>query len=77
MDDADNTLPCILADCATAADLDRYVIKHAIIVQHLVSKMAKEANISESKIRTLYATWADMAVEEFEDTRLFSDRKLH
>jgi hypothetical protein len=77
MDDADTALACILADCATSDDLKRYITKHAIIVQHLVCCMFEDRNHTEERIRTLYAHWADMAVEQSEDTRAFPGRKLH
>ena len=77
MDDADTAIACILSDCATADDLRRYIMMHAIIVQHLVCRLGKEVNQSEAGIRTLYATWADIAVEQFEDWRAFPGTTLH
>ena len=77
MNEADAALAAILADCATDDDLTRYIMKHAVIVQHLVCRMGKSVNQTEAGIRTLYATWADMAVEQLEDPRTFPGRTFH
>ena len=77
MNEADAALAAILADCATDDDLTRQIRKHAIIVQHLVCYMGKSADTTEAAIRTLYDTWADMAVEEFKDPGTFLGRKYH
>jgi len=77
MDDADAALAAILADCASDDDLQRYIIKHAIIVQRLACCMVKGVDHAEARIRTLYADFADMAVEHIGDSRVFADRKLH
>jgi hypothetical protein len=77
MDDADAALAGILADCANDDDLQRYIIKHAIIVQRLACCMVKDADHAEARIRTLYADFADMAVEHIGDSRVFPGRKLH
>ena len=42
MDDLDTEIACILADCASDDDLQRYIIKHAKIVQRLACCMVKE-----------------------------------
>lgn len=77
MDDADTAMACIAAECETVDDLTRHIMKHALIVQHLVCRMGKEIHQSEAGIRTLYADWADMAVEQFQDPRAFPGRKPH
>jgi hypothetical protein len=77
MDDADTAIACILADCTTADDLKRYIMTHALIVQHLVCCAVKDVDQTEARIRALYANWADMAVEQFEDPRAFPGRKPH
>jgi hypothetical protein len=77
MDDADAALASILADCASDDDLQRYIIKHAIIVQRLACCMVKGRDYGEARIRRLYADWADMAVEHIGDSRVFPGRKLH
>ena len=77
MNEADAALAAILADCATDDDLTRYIMKHAVIVQHLVCRMGKSVNQTEEGIRTLYATWADMAVEQLEDPRTFPGTTYH
>ena len=77
MIEADAALAAILADCATDDDLKRYIIKHAIIVRHLVCRLGKPIDQTEAAIRTLYALWADMAVEELNDSRTFSGTTYH
>jgi len=77
MDEADATLVKILADCANDDDLQRYIMKHATIVQRLACCMVKGANHAEVRIRQLYADLADMAVEHIGDSRVFPGRKLH
>lgn len=77
MDDTATELACILADCGNADDLSRYLMKHAVIVPHLVCLMGKEVRQSEAGIRTLYATWADMAAEQFQEPRTVPGKKLH
>jgi hypothetical protein len=77
MDDRDTEFAGILADCASDDDLQRHIIKHALIVQHLVCYLVKERNHSEARIRNLYANFADMAVEKLRDPRLFAHRTLH
>lgn len=65
----------ILADCASAEDLNHYILTLAIIAQNLVCCMGNQVHRSESGIRTLYSTWADIAVEQFEDPRALPCRK--
>ena len=77
MNEADAALAAILAECATDDDLERTIIKHALIVQHLVCRMGKSAHTTEAAVRTLYATWADMAVEQLNDPRTFPGMKYH
>jgi hypothetical protein len=77
MDDADDALACILAHCKSADDLNHYIMKYAIIVHYLVCCMAKEVHQTEDGIRTLYSTWADMAVEQLKDPRSFPSKKPH
>ena len=79
MNEADAALAAILADCATDDDLTRYIMKHAVIVQHLVCRVGKSVHQTrtEADIRTLYASWADMAVEQLKDPRTFPGRKYH
>ena len=77
MDDADTAIACIVAECETVDDLMRHIMKHALIVQHLVCRMGKEVHQSETGIRTLYVDWADLAVEQFHDSRAFPGRKPH
>lgn len=77
MDDTDAALACILADCKSSDDLKRNIAKFAIIVQVLVCCMAREVNQAEAGIRALYSTWADMAVEQFDDPRAFPGKKPH
>jgi hypothetical protein len=77
MDEADAALAYILADCATDDDLERHIMKHAIIVQPLVCCVVKDLDHTEARIRTLYANWADMAVEHLDDSRGFPGRRLH
>lgn len=77
MDDTETDSQSILADAATDAELTRAIITHAVIVQHLVCRMARQAHQSEAGIRALYETWADLAVEEFSDPQGFQRRKPH
>ena len=77
MNEADAALAAILADCKSPDDLKRYIAKFALIVQHLVCCMAKETHQTDAGIRTLYSTWADMAVEQLDDPRTFPSKKPH
>jgi len=77
MDDTDAALADILADCASDDDLQRYIVKHARIVQRLACCMVKDLDDADTRIRTLYADFADMAVEHIGDSRVFPGRKLH
>ena len=77
MDDADAVLADILAECASEADLERHILKHAIIVERLACCMAKNLDHAEARIRTLYADFADLAVEHIGDSRVFPRGKLH
>ena len=77
MDDTDKALVAILTECASDDDLQRYIIKHAKIVQRLACCMVKGLDDAEARIRTLYSDFADMAVEHIADSRVFPGRKLH
>jgi hypothetical protein len=77
MDDVDSALASIFADCASDDDLQPHIIKHAIIVQRLACCMVKGQDHPEKRIRTLYAAFADMAVEHIGDSRPFPRGKLH
>lgn len=77
MEDTATELARILADCGNADDLSRHLMKHAVIVQHLVCLLGKEVRQSEAGIRTLYATWADMAAEQFQGPRTVPGKTLH
>jgi hypothetical protein len=74
---ADAAFANILANCATDGDLEFYVMQHALIVQHLVCHMAKEAHQTEAGIRTLYSTWADMAIKQLNDPRTLNIGTFH
>jgi len=77
MDDTDAVVAYILADCATDDELERHIMKHAIIIQRLVCCLVKDLKHTESRIRTQYADWADMAVEQLDDPRAFPSKKPH
>jgi hypothetical protein len=77
MDDLDIEIACILADCANDDDLLKRIMKHATILQRLVSCMVKGQEHAESRIRTLYTDLADLAVEHVDDSRPFPRGKLH
>ena len=77
MDDAETALADILADCASDDDLQRYIIKHAIIVQRLACRMVGSRDHAEARIRRLYADFANMAVEQIGESGVFPGRKLH
>lgn len=77
MDDVDEALACILADCKNADDMERWIGKFAAIAQQLVCFMGREAHQTEAGIRTLYSTWADMATEQFAEGRRFPSKKPH
>jgi hypothetical protein len=77
MDEADAALADILADCTSDDDLQRYIMKHATIVQRLACCMAKNHDHAEARIRELYADLADLAVKHIGDSRILPARKLH
>jgi hypothetical protein len=77
MDDTDAAVACILADCESAEDIKHQAIKYATIVQRLVCCLVRDLHRPEARIRTLYADWAEMAVEEVADPRAFPVRKPH
>jgi hypothetical protein len=77
MDDLDTEIACILADCASDDDLQRYIIKHAKIVQRLACCMVKDLDDSEARIRTLYSDLAELAVDHIHDSRSYPPVKLH
>jgi hypothetical protein len=77
MDEADAALARILADCASDDDLQRHIMKHAIIVQRLACCMVRDLDHAEARIRELYADLADLAVEHIGDSRILQGRKLH
>ncbi len=76
-DDIEAALASILANCKKPDDVQWYIGTLATIVQHLVCCMAREVNQTESGIRTLYSTWADMAAQQFGDGRGFRSKKPH
>ena len=49
-------------------------MKDVIIIQRLVCCLVKGLKHTESRIRTQYADWADMAVEQLDDPRAFPAR---
>jgi hypothetical protein len=73
MIEADIALRAILADCESDDDLRSHLMKHAMIVQHLICHLVKEIDQDEASIRIVYGKWADMAVTEFEDPLAFVD----
>lgn len=77
MDEIDEELIFILACCETAEQVDRQIIKHATIVQRLVCRAARECHQTEEGVRALYASFADMTVEQLRDVRQFPARKPH
>jgi hypothetical protein len=77
MDEADDALARILADCTSDDDLQRYIIKHAVIVQRLACCMVKDVDHAEARIRQLYSDLADLAVEHIGGSRVFPGRRLH
>ena len=77
MDEADVAVADILADCASDDDLQRYIMKHAAIVQRLACYMVKGQDHAEVRMRQLYADLADLAVEHIDGWRGFPRRKLH
>jgi hypothetical protein len=77
MNEADTALASILDDCLTEDDLAHHIFKHAIIVQHLVGRLGHSAHTTETAIRTLYAAWAEMAVEHLKDPGALPGSKYH
>jgi hypothetical protein len=77
MNETDAGLAAILDDCLTDDDLAHHILKHAIIVQHLVGRMGKSVDTTETAIRTLYSAWAEMAVEHLKDPGALPGRKYH
>lgn len=77
MDEIDAELAFILAYCTNAEQLNRQILRHATIVQKLVCRVAQEDNQTEDGIRKLYASFADMAVEQLKDQRQFPAGKPH
>ena len=77
MNNVNDELMHILVDCTTAEDFQHYITHHATILQHLVCHMAQHLHQTEAGIRTLYATWADLTVEEFHDPRPVILTRLH
>jgi hypothetical protein len=77
MDEIDEELAAILCACRDGKEVTRLIMRHATIVQYLVCRLAKDAPQSETGIRTLYASWADLTVERFNDRRSFPARKPH
>jgi hypothetical protein len=77
MDDIDTELAFILASCKNKGQLDYQIARYAKIVQQLVIQMANEVNQTEEGIMRLYNKFADLAVEQFGDTRQFPGKKPH
>jgi hypothetical protein len=77
MKDFDDALIQILFSSRNDEDIDRKIAEHATVVKHLVCHLAKRGRLTESSIRSLYADWADIVVEEFKDPRSNIGRKLH
>ncbi len=77
MDEIDEELGFILAYCKTADQVNRQIVKHATIVQRLVCRVAWESHQTEDGVRSLYASFADMAVEQLKDERQFPAKKPH
>ena len=77
MDEAEAAPAEILADCASDDDLQRYIMKHATLVQRLACRMVRGRDHAEERIRELYANLADLAVENLQDSGTFFGRKLH
>lgn len=76
-DDIDTELARILADCASEVDLEQRITRYAHILQRLVCCMVGDRNHAESRVRTLYADLAELAVEKLEEPRVFPRGKLH
>jgi hypothetical protein len=76
-DDLDIELARILADCANDDDLQPHIIKHAGLLQRLVCCMVKRGDEAESRIRKLYADFADITVEHMETSRPLPRGKMH
>jgi hypothetical protein len=64
-DEITDIIRAILARCTTVDDVKQQIANYATIVQRLLCIVARELDETEAAIRTLYATWADMTVEEF------------
>jgi hypothetical protein len=77
MDESESELAFILAYCKNSEQLNQQIVKYALIVQRLVCRSAKENNQTEEGVRTLYASFADMAIEQLKDQRQFPARKPH
>jgi len=77
MDELESELAFILAYCKTSEQVNQQIVKYALIIQRLVCRAARENNQTEEGVRTLYASFADMAVEQLKDPRHFSGRKPH
>jgi hypothetical protein len=77
LDDIDTELAFLLACCNSAEQLDRLIVKHATIVQRLVCRMAREGHQTEDAVKALYASFAEMAVEQLKDQRQFPTKTLH
>lgn len=77
MEDTDTALAWVLAQCRTKDDLQRHIMAHAVILQCLVCRMASGVHQTEEGVRALYASFADMAVEQMSDPRAFPGKKPH
>jgi hypothetical protein len=75
MEETEAEIAFILASCKTEDQLRRQLTKHATIVQKLICRIDRENHHAEQAIRTLYSTFADMAVEQLKDQRLFPGKK--
>ena len=76
-DDLDIELARRLTDGTNDDDLQPHIIKHAGLLQRLACSLVSGEDDAESRIRKLYADFADLAVEHIEDSRPFPRGKLH
>jgi hypothetical protein len=76
-DDLDIEIARILAECASDDDLQPHIIRHAGVLQRLVCCMVKPGDGAESRIRKLYADFANITVENMDISRPFPRGKMH
>jgi hypothetical protein len=77
MDDLEAELAFILAYCKNQEQVNQQLIRYARIVQRLVCRAAKDNNQTEEGVRKLYASFADMTIEQLKDEREFPAAKPH